>query len=96
MAPTNLRVRSASASAIRLKWSDNATGETGYSVERSTDGITFAAIRTLPANAKSFTDTTVIPGATYTYRVRAFNDISNSFPSNTVSASAVRKGLFRW
>jgi subtilisin family serine protease len=101
LAPTNLRVRSASSSAIRLKWTDNATGETGYSVERSTDGITFTSIKTLPANTKSFTDTTVTRGTTYTYRVRAFNDIPSvsaantfSFPSNPVSATALGKGLF--
>jgi subtilisin family serine protease len=96
LAPTNLRVKSSSSSAIRLKWSDNATGETGYSIERSTDGTNFTVIRTLPANTKSFTDSAVTPGATYTYRVRAFNDISSSFLSNTVSASAVKKGPFPW
>lgn len=93
LAPTNLRVRSASASAIRLKWSDNATGETGYIVERSTDGTNFTVIRTLPANTKCFTDSTVTRSIIYTYRVRAFNDISSSFPSNSVSATALGRGL---
>jgi hypothetical protein len=60
-------------------------------------------IRTLPANTKSFVDSTVTLGITYFYRVRAFNDIPSvsaantfSFYSNTASASALRKGLFLW
>jgi len=101
LAPTNLKVKSTSSSAIGLKWLDNATGETGYSVERSTDGTNFTVIRTLPANTKSFTDSTVTADVTYFYRVRAFNDIPSmsdantfSFYSNTVSASASRKSAF--
>jgi subtilisin family serine protease len=88
LAPTKLRVRSASSAAVRLRWRDNATGETGYIVERSTDGVTFTAIGVLPANSRFFDDTAVTRDTTYIYRVRAFNDISNSFPSNAVSATA--------
>jgi len=101
LAPTNLKVKSTSSSAIGLKWLDNATGETGYSVERSTDGTNFTVIRTLPANTKSFTDSTVTADVTYFYRVRAFNNIPSvsdantfSFYSNTVSASATGKSAF--
>jgi subtilisin family serine protease len=88
LAPTKLRVRSASSAAVRLRWRDNATGETGYIVERSTDGVTFMAIGVLSANSRFFDDTAVTRDTTYIYRVRAFNDISNSFPSNAVSATA--------
>jgi subtilisin family serine protease len=101
LAPTILKVKSASSSAIRLKWRDNATGETGYKVERSTDGTNFTEIRTLSANTKSCIDSTVTEDTTYFYRVRAFNDIPGvgaantfSFYSNTVSASATRKSLW--
>jgi len=39
-APTNLSTSAVSSSQINLQWTDNATNETGYSVERSTDGNT--------------------------------------------------------
>jgi subtilisin family serine protease len=87
LAPTKLKVRSAPVHAVKLKWQDNATGETGYSVERSTDGVTFTPIGVLPANSRFFTDTAITGGTTYIYRVRAFNGISDSFPSNAVSAT---------
>jgi subtilisin family serine protease len=93
LAPTKLRVRSASSAAVRLRWRDNATGETGYIIERSTDGVTFTAIGVLAANSRFFDDTAVTRDTTYIYRVRAFNDISNSFPSNAVSATATGRRL---
>ena len=54
-------------------WDNNATGNTGYEVDRSTSGgstwITLS--NTLPANATSFIDTTVTNGQAYEYRVEA-------------------------
>ena len=47
---------------VNLAWTDNATNETGYVVERSDNGGAFTLIATLPADIVSYTDTTVASG----------------------------------
>ena len=42
-APSNLSASTASASVINLQWNDNAGNESGFKIERSTDGFNFNA-----------------------------------------------------
>jgi len=91
-APSNLDVWGASTTQIDLVWADNATIETGFIVERSTDGgATWVEVGQAPANATSFSDTTVEPKMTYSYQVVAFLDAGPTFgivrsaPSNQVT-----------
>lgn len=87
-APTTLVATAASTTQINLTWVDNATNETGYKVERSTDGITFSEIAaSLPANTSTYTDNGLLSGTLYFYRVRAFNGSINSPYSNIASAA---------
>ncbi len=85
-APTNLVATALSSSSIALSWTDNATTEAGYRVERSTDGLTFTQVATLPANATSYTNSFLASGTTYYFRVRAYEGSVNSAYSNTASA----------
>jgi hypothetical protein len=85
-APTGLTAIATSTHTV-MWWNDNATNETGYAVQRSTDGVNFSHLATLVANAKNFGDITAQPGVTYTYRVYAFNSVANSAFSNTASAT---------
>lgn len=73
-------------SSLVLSWADNASNETGYSVERSSDGRSFAQIGQAGANAGAWTDTGLNSGTVYYYRVRAFNSSGNSAYSNIGSA----------
>jgi hypothetical protein len=60
---------------VILRWTDNATNELRYTVERSTDA-TFATNVSrfdAPINATSFTDTGLAANTTYFYRVVASN-----------------------
>ena len=57
---------------ISLSWLDNSNDETGFIVERSTNGINFTTISNLPANTTSYIDNGIDPG-TYYYRVTAYN-----------------------
>jgi hypothetical protein len=59
-------------SQVRLTWTDNSN-ETGFSIERGDDGITYAEIGQVAANVVTYVDDTVIEGHTYYYRVRGFN-----------------------
>ncbi len=65
---------------INLSFTDNSTNETGFVVERSTNGGAFVQIATLPPHNNTgvvtYTDTTITAGLTdmtYTYQVAASN-----------------------
>jgi YVTN family beta-propeller protein len=65
-------------SGVALTWTDNATAPaaTLVQVERASDPGFTAGVTDFPlgAAATSYTDTAVVEGATYYYRVRAEND----------------------
>jgi len=63
---------------IRVTWTDAATNETGYEVQRSADGSTWGATQALSAGATSYVDPSAPGLATSHYRVRAVNGASGS------------------
>ena len=86
-APTGMTVQSSNYNQVNTAWVDNATNETGYSVERSSDGVTFAVVASLGAGSTGYSDTAVSSKSTYYYRVRAYNGAGNSEYSSTVSTT---------
>lgn len=73
-APTNLRVVSATANAVVLKWTDNATGEVGYIVQRASGDKNepFGNHIGLPGgDVVEVTDRNVLANRVYRYRVYA-------------------------
>ena len=86
-APSNLTATAASKSQINLAWTDNATNETGFKIERSTDGSNFTQITTVGANVTSYQNTGLSRSTKYYYRVRAYNGSGDSAYSNTASAT---------
>ncbi len=92
LAPTNLMATSLSLTEIKLDWQDNATTESAYHVERSTDGNNWTVIQnTLPANTTTFTDTGLTCSTAYHYRVRAFRQSDNRYSdySNVIAAATL-------
>ena len=77
------------AAQLIVSWDDNSTNETGFKIERSTDGVTFVGIGTVGANVITFTDTTVANSTTYSYRVAAYDATTTSAYSNVTSATTV-------
>ncbi|HXJ76250.1 MAG TPA: fibronectin type III domain-containing protein, partial [Candidatus Dormibacteraeota bacterium] len=77
LAPSGLVATSAPGNPVQLRWQDNSSNETGFSIERSTDGTTFAPIQSVGANVTSAVDN---PNARdrYYYRVRAYNAFGSS------------------
>ena len=72
VAPTGLAV-SASGLALRLAWVNRATGISGNRIERRAGATgTYAQIASVTGTLATYTDQTVQPGVTYSYRVRAF------------------------
>ncbi len=86
-APTGLSASAQSSSSIKLSWTDNATDESGFKLERSLDGQSFSQIATLGENATGFTDTGLNASTTYYYRVRAYNGAGDSAYSNVAQAT---------
>ena len=87
-APSDLVATAASSSQIDLTWTDNATDETGFEIERL-DGSNWVQIATLGANTQSYSDTGLAAGTAYQYRVRATNASGDSAYSNTASATTL-------
>jgi hypothetical protein len=83
-APTALVTTSITASQVSLAWTDNSTNESGFQLERSTDGVNFSVIATLGANTTRSTGGAVSAQTTYYYRVRAYTSAGSSAYSNTL------------
>lgn len=83
-APTALAGLATAGSEIQLSWEDNASNESGFEIERSSNGIDFLKIGTIPANRTSFAATGLLVNTTYQFRVRAINTYGNSAYSNTI------------
>jgi hypothetical protein len=86
-APTGLEATAVSRSRLDLSWSDTSTNETRFEIERSTGGRAFQLVATVAANSVSFVDTGLRARTTYTYRIRACNQLGCSAPSNQASAT---------
>lgn len=86
-APTGLTAGAAGTS-ITLGWTDNASNEDGFHVERALGSGAFAVLAATPGpNATSLVDSGLAAGTTYRYRVQAFNQDGNSTYSNEASAT---------
>lgn len=85
--PTGLAAQSSSYDQVMLSWSDNSSNETGFKLERSTNGVDFSEIATLGTDVKTYADTTVSSKSTYFYRVRAYNSAGVSGYSGTINVT---------
>ena len=73
-APGGLTATALSETQVRLSWTDNATNETAYGVERSLESNSWSILTaSLPANTTNYTDATGSPLTLYYYRVNCTN-----------------------
>ncbi|RXK55085.1 glycoside hydrolase [Oleiharenicola lentus] len=88
-APSGLTATAASTTQINLAWTDNATTETAYKVERATasTGPWTELTGTLAANASSYSATDLTASTTYYFRVRASNLTGDGDYSATASTT---------
>ncbi|MFA5353108.1 MAG: CARDB domain-containing protein, partial [Thermodesulfovibrionales bacterium] len=94
--PANLKATALSSNRIVLSWTDRASNEEGFRVERKTgvcsSANAWAEIKTVAANKESFTDTTPAAATRYSYRVKAYNGQVSSAYSNCASAITAKNG----
>jgi N-acetylmuramoyl-L-alanine amidase len=77
-APANL-IATAAPGSIQLAWTDLATNETGFRLERRAGYATpWTPLANVGANVTAFADTTASPATIYEYRVAAFNAAGSS------------------
>jgi rhamnogalacturonan endolyase len=86
-APSGLTATAVSAGQINLAWTDNATNETNFLIERAPDATNFVQIAALAADTTNYSDTGLAPLTTYYYRLRASNAGGVSSYSNTNNAT---------
>ncbi len=78
-APTTLVATPVGSARIDVTWVDTSDNEFEFRIERSTaSGGPYTQIGSAPKNATAFSDLSLPPGATYFYRVTAWNSVGNS------------------
>ncbi|MBI5779683.1 MAG: DUF2341 domain-containing protein, partial [Planctomycetes bacterium] len=87
--PSGLITATLYSSAIVLQWADNSNNENGFEIERSTDGITYSLCATVTRNTQVYTNTGLVSGTAYAYRIRAYNAVGVSGYSNIASATTL-------
>jgi uncharacterized delta-60 repeat protein len=84
--PAALFVSDMTETEIELKWTDNASNETGFEIYRSTPtNSAFTQVGTSSANVATYRDTGLTIGITYYYKIRAVNSGGVSGFSNEVN-----------
>ncbi len=93
--PYNLTATVRNSHTVNLFWNDSNTNETGFYLERAlqiSSTLQWNLVATLPSSRTLYTDTAVQPGATYLYRVRAYNTTGTSNYSNIAGVTLPATG----
>ena len=88
-APSNVQASPQNNGDILVSWTDNSNNEATFRIERSEDTVVFNVIQNnLPANTTSYTDSGLVEGTTYSYRVSAVNAMGAVAAATTPSATS--------
>jgi hypothetical protein len=86
-APSGLIASATGSTTASLTWTDGSNNETRFEIERKMGaGGDWVLVGTSGPDAAAFGDTGLTPNTTYTYRVRACNEVGCSAYSNEASA----------
>jgi endonuclease/exonuclease/phosphatase family metal-dependent hydrolase len=88
--PTELTAKTDTYDKATLTWKDNTNNETGFEIERSTDGITFAKVGDAAVNITTFTNENLKDGVKYSYRLRTVTAEGKSKYSNVAEVTTVK------
>ncbi|MBK7105277.1 MAG: T9SS type A sorting domain-containing protein [Ignavibacteriae bacterium] len=93
-APSDLVSSANEVGKISLSWTDNATNEDSYIIERSeVVPQVWSDIDTLSSNTVNFIDSNILEGRNYTYRVKVTNsflDIDTIYSNETTVISLIK------
>ncbi|MBI2853144.1 MAG: fibronectin type III domain-containing protein [Chloroflexi bacterium] len=86
--PASLKVLGVAHNQLSLEWAHDGLNVKSFTVERSVDDFSsINAAFTAPAEARTFTDVTVMASTAFAYRVRAVNGSVSSLPSDVLTVS---------
>lgn len=91
-APTELSATAVSTSQIDLAWTDTSDDESGFVIDRSGDGVSYASVITVGAEVTSYSDTDLTPNTQNWYQVAAVNDAGVSVYSDPANATTQAAG----
>lgn len=86
-APTGLTATAVGTDRIDLAWTDAASDETQFQIERKAFGGSFAQVGTSAANTPSYEEDGLDPATLYIFRVKASNAAGSSGYSNESGAT---------
>jgi hypothetical protein len=87
-----LHATAVTTTRIDLIWNDNSNNETQFQIQRGPDGVNWPDQFNPGPNGTSiatYSDTSVSPGTTYYYRVRAYNTGGTSSFTNIANATTL-------
>jgi len=87
-APTNLTSTILDETSIKLDWTDNSSDENGFIIDRKIglEGTWITNYATVGENIKTWTDTGLMSGTIYYYKVKAYYSTYYSAYSNEISS----------
>jgi autotransporter-associated beta strand protein len=91
IAVTNAAVTALTTSQLVLNWRDTS-GDSGYRIERSTDGVTFTQVATVGTNVPSYAASGLAVGTNYWFRITpmtAYGDSVSTVISGSTRLQAV-------
>lgn len=91
--PQNLTATLTSADAIELSWQAVSGSISGYKIERMIEPSgAWEIVGSVSSSKTSYTDTGLDTETAYTYRVRSYDAVLSSNPSNEVSLTTMAEG----
>src|SRR5207244_454857 len=91
-APSGLTITTITAGSVSLAWTDNSNNETGFKIQRKQGATgTYTTIKTVVANVTTYTDSdsALLDGTQYYYKVCATNSSGDSPYSNEVNGITI-------
>jgi hypothetical protein len=86
VAPSDVTATAVSNGWVLVRWNNNASNDSGFIIERSTNGVTWTMVGAVGANVTFFDDTSASHSSSYLYRVAAYNGYGDSaFSAATAS-----------
>jgi YD repeat-containing protein len=96
-APGSLDVERTEPGSARLTWSDRSPAESGFIVmRRAAESSAWTTVVTLPPNTVAYTDSGLLAGQNYVYRVAALTDTEGLRSAYTSEAAAGGAGGVRF
>jgi hypothetical protein len=87
-APSNLGLGTVGYYAVTITWEDPSDGVSSFEVQRRLGAASWQSMALLPPGTTSWTDESVFPDNSYTYRVRALYDaMVSTFTNETIAVT---------